>query len=349
MLEQRVFVQTSSSLFPNLYVFLVGPPGIGKSSTIRAAGKFLRKLPEFRIAPTSTTGASLVDALAAATKRITIHPNPQIEYNSMMLMPDELGALLNDYDNSLVANLTTFYDVTVPYSQTRRGASINISIPNPQLSILAGDTTSHLHDLLPAGAWDQGFMSRTILVYSDDRPMVDDIFAPVEKTESEDLQHDLEAIYALGGQFQVDQEFRDKLNAWRKAGFPPAPTHPKLRHYNARRLAHLLKLSMVSSADRSDTLKITIEDYNRALAWLISAESQMPLIFDARVNVDSRAMDEIAHFIQSKGEVVEMKVTRFAAERLPIYAVTKMLDLMINTGMIKARIDRAGVRYFKCP
>jgi hypothetical protein len=324
----------------------VGPPGIGKSNTIKAAGKFLRKLPEFKIAPTSTTGASLVDALAAAKKTITHHPDPQIEYNSMLLLPDELGALLNDYDNSLVANLTTFYDVTVPYSQTRRGAGINISISNPQLSILAGDTTSHLHDLLPDGAWDQGFMSRTILIYADDHPMVDDIFNVPQKDLSEELMHDLKCIYTLQGQFAIDEEYRNRLNAWRKAGLPPAPTHPKLRHYNSRRLAHFLKLSMVSSADRSDSLKITLQDYDRAFSWLTEAEALMPYVFSARVNVDSRVMDEIAHFIKGK-EVVETKVVRFACERVPTYAVGKMLDLMVSSGMIKiTKVDRQGLRYF---
>ncbi len=339
---------TSSPLFPNLYVFLVGPPGIGKSNTIKAAGRFLRKLPEFKIAPTSTTGASLVDALAAANKRIILHPEPPIEYNSMLLLPDELGALLNDYDNALVANLTTFYDVTVPYSQTRRGAGINISIPNPQLSILAGDTTSHLHDLLPSGAWDQGFMSRTIMIFADDRPFQEDLFNIPVKDSSNDLMHDLTAIYALKGQFEIDEEYRNQINAWRSGGLRPVPNHPKLQHYNSRRLAHVLKLSMVSSADRGDTLRITIQDFNRAFAWLTQAESQMPYIFAARVNLDSRAMDEIAHFIREKDEPNETKVVRFACERLPVHAVSKTLDLMMSSGMIKvSKVDRQGLRYFK--
>ena len=46
----------------------------------------------------------------------------------------------------------------------------------------------------------------------------------------------------------------------------PEPTHPKLRHYNTRRFAHLLKLSMIACVDRTDVLKLDVEDFNKQ--WL---------------------------------------------------------------------------------
>src|SRR5712671_1750493 len=43
VLQQKVWIQSRKGcLFPNLYAFLVGPPGIGKSQSIGAIGKYLR-------------------------------------------------------------------------------------------------------------------------------------------------------------------------------------------------------------------------------------------------------------------------------------------------------------------
>ena len=43
---------------------------------------------------------------------------------------------------------------------------------------------------------------------------------------------------------------------------------PKLKHYCARRLLHVLKLSMVASIDRSSSLVLDRQDFERAKGWL---------------------------------------------------------------------------------
>src|SRR5260370_27395987 len=151
---------------------------------------------------------------------------------------------------------------------------------HPQLSLLAGDTTSHLLKTLPEGVWDQGLMSRTLLIFSDDRPMQDDIFDQKE-IFSEDLAHDLLSIFALQGQCRVTQPYRDAYQAWRKADCPPKPTHPRLLHYNSRRGAHLLKLSIIASIDVGDELVLDRVHFDRALEWLLGAERYMAFTFHA--------------------------------------------------------------------
>src|SRR5229473_1704407 len=75
-LEQKVFVTTSSPLYPNLYVFLVGHPGIGKSRAITSAASFIREIPEIHLGATSMTMASLVDKMNEAKRTIVNLPNP---------------------------------------------------------------------------------------------------------------------------------------------------------------------------------------------------------------------------------------------------------------------------------
>src|SRR5215475_13790034 len=69
-MEMRTHLMTSSPLYPNLYVFIVGHPGVGKNRIIRVAKRFMGEIPEIHFAPTSLTGASLVDTLAASKRFI---------------------------------------------------------------------------------------------------------------------------------------------------------------------------------------------------------------------------------------------------------------------------------------
>src|SRR5262245_59266640 len=97
VLEQRVWLTTSTPLYPNLYIFLVGHAGIGKSRTISAAGRFLREVPELHLGPNSVTMASLVDCLVAAKRQIVRLPEPMYEYNSLTILADELSAFMAMY------------------------------------------------------------------------------------------------------------------------------------------------------------------------------------------------------------------------------------------------------------
>src|SRR5215469_12202034 len=92
VLEQRVWLNTSAPLYPNLYLFLVGHAGIGKSRTISAIARFLRELPDFALGPTSVTMASLVDCLVEAKRVHDRLPDPPHEYHSLTLLADERSA-----------------------------------------------------------------------------------------------------------------------------------------------------------------------------------------------------------------------------------------------------------------
>lgn len=348
VLEQRVWLNTTSPIFPNLYVFLVGHAGIGKSRTISVTGRFLRELPEHHLGPNSVTMASLVDCLVEAKRTIINLPEPAYEYHSLTILADELSAFMPLYEPELIGGLTTFYDC-VPYAQHRRGKDIRIKIDSPQLNILSGSTPSNLLKFVPEIAWEQGFMSRVIMIYSAERPLID-IFASQLTELPQEMINDLKTISTLHGEFKWTPEFAHSIHQWRVAGQPPNPKHPKLVHYCSRRLGHLLKLSMVSAVDRGNQLRLEKLDYDRALIWLTEAESAMPEIFNTGVmSTDSQAMDEVMAFINGHDLVGETQIVNFARRRLPAHSVLKVIEIMERSGQIKAvRNDpKTGMRMFK--
>jgi len=336
ILEQKVWLQTSSSMYPNMYVFLVGHPGVGKTRTIRAIREYAAEVENFYLAPTSVTAASMVDAMSDC-KRVMVLKSGPVDYNTMMFTADEMGTFMHKWEDDVIALLSMFYDVDI-YSQQRRGKEIKIKIKRPQLSLLAGTTPANLIKFIPEGAWDQGFTSRCLFVFSDDRVRVD-IWNARAGTMDKDLVHDLRLINGLYGQFNATTDYQQLVDAWRDSDYHPVPSHPKLIHYNTRRLAHLFKLSMISSVDKGASLMLTKDDFNRAHAWLTQAEALMPEVFKAGApGADAKAMEEIQHFIRTidKGAgVQEYLIMAFAKNLIGLNSLPRLMNMMEATGMAK--------------
>lgn len=352
VLEQKVWLKSGGGrLYPNLYITLIGHPGVGKTRTIRAAKSYILEIPDFHLSPTSMTAASLIDTLLECKRTIIRPPHEPIEYNTMLIAADELGAFIHKYDDEMIAVLSSFYDPD-PYGHARRGKDIKIKIKSPQLNVLCGSTPSNLLKFMPEGAWDQGFTSRMIFVFSDERIIGDD-FSNETRSMSKDLISDLKTINSIVGEFGVSEDYRNLVNLWRSNGEQPSPSHPKLIHYNTRRRAHFYKLSIVAAIDRSNALLLTRDDFNRAMNWLVEAETYMPDIFKAgAVGGDSQAQEEIYHYILMSGKngagVPEHMIINEARKRLPSHSVMRTIEVMERSGLIKAvSIDRrTGLRNF---
>jgi len=336
VLEQKVWMRTSTDLYPNIYTILVSGPGLGKTRTINAATAYLRELPEFHIAPTSLTSASLVDALMESKRFIVRMPDPPLEYNTMLIAADEIGAFVHHEDKQIFEILSAFYDPT-PYGQERRGKEIKIKIKSPQVNILAGATPTVLMKLLPETAWDQGFCSRLMLIFSDEQIIGEDAFTEAPLHQDKDLLHDLKIINTLHGAFEATSDFRNAVNAWRKSD-DAGPQHPKLAYYKVRRTAHLLKLTMVSAIDRSNVLMLTLQDFKQGMEWLLEAEHYMLGVFKAGgMTPDSKAMDEIHHFVATHDNgrgVSESRVFNFARERVPANNCWRVIEVMMRSGLL---------------
>jgi len=333
-----------------MYVVLVGTPGVGKTRTIMKGRALLDTLEGFHLSPTDMTKASLVDALVGSKRNwVQHHPvSINVEFHSMTIMFDEWGTLLSSFEGDMIPTLTTFYDGTVPYEHTRRHKDTRIRIPRPQLSIIAGSTPSNLIKFIPDFAWDQGFTSRLILVFSGERNIRDD-FSLVTGEVPQDLIHDLQVMFkTLYGPFNWTEDWRKAVKKWRDEDERPKPTHPKLVHYNARRRAHLYKLAMVAAVDRGDQLRLDRREFDTALEWLHEIERAMPDVFAAgAISADGRAMDEIEEFIARQGgPVTEHRLLRFAQDLLPAHSLLKVLYLMLASKRIK-QVGKDPITYVK--
>lgn len=350
-LERKVWVRTApGNLYPNLYVWLVAPPGKGKTVLTSQAWdlwNYLAEEDKHWVASASITKASFVDELNEAERKL-LRPQDEesiVQFNALKISCDELGVLIPAYDTDFISTLTHLYDGK-PYSERRRTSKNNFKIQAPNVSLLAGTQPGYLINLLPEVAWEQGLLSRMMLIFSDETT-IKDIFQEESFNERlwERLQKELLHISRLYGKMTFAPEAMEFVRNWHMEGGKPIPNHPKLRHYTSRRTAHLLKLAMVASTATSDELIITMDHVQDALSWMVEAENFMPDIFKAMsTGGDSQAITDCWHFAyetyirEGKKPIQKHRLVYFLQERVPAYSVERILEVMVSANILEQEL-----------
>jgi hypothetical protein len=280
-------------LFPNLYVFVIGPSGKVKKSTSTAIGvDLLRELPEFKIMSERLTAGSLIAQLERSKKSFTyggreILQSPSFAYGS------ELAVFLGEVFGSISELLTTFYDC-VPHDSSKpwvyetkmNGVS---RIYGPCLNFLGASTPTWLVKCLPPSELEGGFASRVIFVVEHDQRQA--IAWPDEQVHSDDMESkrrfllsQLKRIYAMCGPFTVSKELRPVGKAWYEAYSKKgqANTDTRFSGYYARKFDTTLKVAMTLSACEDDSRVIEVRHFEEALKLLDDVETKMFGAFGSR-------------------------------------------------------------------
>ena len=352
VMERKVWVRPYGlETYPNLYVILVAPAGVGKTVALTFTERFWRSITDLHVSPTSLTKAALVDSLADARRKVVnlIATPSFLEFNSLLVASGELGVLIPSWDSDFINSLTTIYDGET-YDERRRGGDHRVIIEKPQLNLIGATTPSYLHDVMPQGAWEQGFISRVILVFSADQKVVE--LFPTENEVAQTFESmrgltaDLAAIQALQGEMQWDDDAKRVMQKWHLDGNPPIPTHAKLASYCTRRSVHAIKLSMVAAASRSLSMRITLDDVATALRWLIDVETFMPQIFTSfGAGGDETIIADILEFTKRNGPVPEHEMVRFIGQRVKAHQVMGLITIMLKSQRMVQSVSTSGIWY----
>jgi hypothetical protein len=341
--ERKVWhVTNKGELFPNIYALLIGPPAAGKTVAIHEGRRLLEEIETVHLAASNVSSASLIDELNDAQRRLLL-PKAEgiVSFNSLTVMSNEFGVFLPVFDTAFLSILTDMWDGK-GFSQRLRKLKEKIEIPKSTVSILAGWTPSALNQLLPEGAWEQGFMARMTVIYSG-ASSPQDLW-----TENGDqivafktLVNDLNIIHNLYGPIILAPDALVALREWHLRRGPPRPDHPKLNTYSDRRTALLIKLCMLCSISSSNERVIELEHYQQALAILLETEAAMPDAFKAmQTGGDMNVIKEVWYILyqeymrKDQKPVPQRLVLSLLMERTPSHNVARLLDVMVRAEWI---------------
>lgn len=279
VLERKVWTTGSAGpIYPNLFTLLVGPPASGKDNAIRPIREIWAKMTGLHLSPDNVTKAALIDALSKSLRTLMNGSSEMMTFSCMVAPVPEFGVFFSKHDTEFLSVLNHLYMSPSLYKEERRTSGI-VEINKPHLVLLAGTQPDFLSSFLPEEAWGMGFTSRLVMIYAEGAPPAD-LFT-LTAINATGLVQQLRKIFEMKGEFVWSKNTMNEINAWNRAGCPPIPAHSKLLHYNGRRTLHIIKLSMISAASRAASLHVTVEDFERAKEWLLSAEAVMPDIFRA--------------------------------------------------------------------
>ncbi len=349
--ERRVWARAArAQTFLNLYVLLVGAPGVGKQ--VISLAKLLWKLTKepgldvgaFKVAPSQMTKASLVDSIAKA-KQFKMVRGANLTYHSLLIAAEEFQVLLPTYDTEYIATLNEiFNNPDLPYEENRRTGSVKeLSIENPQLNILAGVQPSYFVTTFPEEAWSTGLARRILMIYAGE-PIFQELFQDAEEIIGSPgwlrLLESLSHISTLYGQMQWESQAAERLANWHRAKGPPTPIHSKLVHYNNSRTMFGIKLAGISAVARSGGMTISDSDVVRGLTWLTSAEALMPDVFREMIGKsDTQVIDELHYMVvmevaKGKKPLKTEVLWEFLRQRVPSERIEKVMITAERSGIL---------------
>ena len=277
------------NIVPTQYVMLIGDPGTRKSTAIKLAKKILAASGyEKFAAPKTSKEKFLLDlegieddsGVAIDTNRVManlfgdehVHADPREVY----VVADEFNEFVGSGNLeflSLLGSLWDWDDPSAPFTQ-RLKTSRSVSIYQPTLSILGGNTHTGFAEAFPPQSIGQGFLSRLLLIYGESSGKKIAFPKSPPQLLKQELIDLLQSIKTeVMGEATFTKRAREMVEVIYRtyAGIDDA----RFRHYNTRRHTHLLKLCMLAAACNLRT-EIGPEEVLFANTLLTFTEHKMP-------------------------------------------------------------------------
>lgn len=343
-LERRVWVRTAYSvLFPNHYVILIAPPGVGKSMIINEVSRMWASVGCLKIGPDAATKAAMVDALSEATRTFKLDGETHM-MQALQIASSEFGNLIHEYANETMNFYNKMWDCPEHHSERLRyGEKKCVDLDYVQVNMLAGTQPAYLGSILPTEAFGMGYTARLVLVYCA-RAVRPDLFPEemddkAREADRQELVSGLRKIVELAGEFTFTAEAKTFIKSWYESN--DGPDHPKLESYRVRRPMTIQKIAMAVSAACGLDLLIQKEHIEFALELMLEAETFMPEIFKGMVVPEtSNVMAElynylIAKFAKIKAPVPEHLLIDFLKSRVEINKIDLIMKHMVTSNLMK--------------
>lgn len=267
----------------NLYVMLMGGAGSRKSSAIKIAASLLRKAGYTAIAAERSTKEKFLMDLSGDRQEPGLVDIDILERNlfgtddshvaEILVAADEFNVFVGNGNIEFLSLLGTLWDYTGTF-EDRKKNSKSLSIVDPTVSILAGNTATGFSLAFPAEAVGQGIFSRLLLIHGEKTDKRITFPEPPDAAVEKLLLDILQAIRQVAsGNAVLSSGARDLLDTIYKSW--KGLEDVRFESYCNRRFTQLLKLCLIVSAA---ALRNSIEetDVIYANTILTHAEHLMP-------------------------------------------------------------------------
>jgi len=355
--EDRVWYQKfkHSKLYPNLFIAIIGPSGLGKGMAIEQAVALAEKSLTINKYRGRITGPHLIDHLGKPYtddfgRKCLSHPK-------LWLIMDELQ---NDISGNkqmiedfifLMTELYTASNYTVN-TGTRTHGQVNIT--NPIVNWLTGTTEDDLREILSQRLMRSGFTARTCFVFGEYDfdlrlprikypPDYDDVF--------QHLCYRLWMLQNTRGAFLVTETADAEIDKW----YIKRPRPDEELLYSAWKRQHdlLLKFAMILCLGDGGPMIIQHRHVTQSKNMVKKAfQSSEKLISAASESIETRPGNDVARYIRRHGQVHHTPASRYFRSSRGMgsktfrVAVADLVDAgLVGIGRTESERGRGGVVY----
>lgn len=272
------------SLHPNLYTMLIGTPGTRKSTAIKTAKFIACEAGYNTIAADKTTKEKFLLDLAGtdATSPEDVTTDSMMDINlwgddlvadgdtrECFIAADEFNDFFGNGNLEFISLLGTLWDFSGVYrNRIKNGKSV--SIPNPTISILGGNTPTGFSLAFPTEILGQGFFSRLLLIYGEPNGKKIAFPSPPSASETAEIVKKINNIKSsVMGEAILEPDAKKLLNHIYTAWTPVDDV--RFESYSNRRFTHLLKLCLITSASRCSS---SISEYDVVYANTVLSHTE---------------------------------------------------------------------------
>lgn len=312
--SDRVWIErdAASQIYPNLYVFLIGPSGSGKEKAVTTAAKYTLGVDGIRLYNGMATKQALIDYLAAGGQKI--NGVTYVQDQKLYFVTEELANSLNTpalAQETVKLMTALFVRSTVPITEGTRTSGF-IQVADSCINWLAGTTDDWMVECIPKSAIEGGLFARLLAVrgrrnYSIRYP---EIIQPFDYDEVKaHLQERVTGYANMGGYFIMDDEARDYHNTWYRSR--PAPDDVLLEPTFNRSDEMILRIACLLAMSAWDCTtseyphdRVTLVHLKRAIALYDTVVCEMPQVMKlTRQNPRVNHVEVVLDIVTRKGPV----------------------------------------------
>jgi hypothetical protein len=322
-------------LYPNLYVVLVSPSGVGMKSTALDIGTELLETSgiERAMLKGKITSTRLVSRLAAVAASSTNG------FAELLIKSREFKVFTKGVmkDSTLIEDLTDLYDCGPFDYETEH--SVKAQIKMPYVTILGASTPEWLSGGGSMDMMSGGFGARIIpvTVLKDEKEIAWPQKTSLEMELQLKLVADLLDISLMDGVFYVTQGAKDFFESWymgRKGLRKQLDS--RLDGYYSKKHDMVLKVAMILSAAQSGSKTVDIIHIRMAMAVLEENEKHLINAYQgAAISPEVKYRDQVLNKLKEKKEISHSELYQYFYHGLGRKGIRELMFGLIEEKLVE--------------